>query len=230
MNQGPFTYPEIETVNELDRRWYLTPVGPLPSITTVLGHSEPPEMKRSLQQWRDSIGHAEADRVSKEATDRGTILHLLCERHLKGEEVLAPIDGVPVPADALGAYRSLKHNLKKITGVYGQEVALWSDSVGIAGRCDVVGEYKGVPSIIDFKTSKRIKTYADIHDYGLQLCFYAEAHNEMFGTSITNGIILMSVDCSMPMEFKFELPPLVSELKLRVAEFWRVTAPLLSAA
>lgn len=214
-----FTYPELSTVSH-NGRWYDTPKAYYPSITTVLGQTAPPEKVASLERWRESLGHAEADRVSKAATDRGTNVHLLAERFLKGEEVDAPIDGEPVPPADLASFRALKLKLKSIDEVWGQEVALYSDSLEVAGRCDLIGVYKGTPCIVDFKTSSRIKSRADIADYELQLAFYARAHNEMFGTDINTGIILMVADSAFPMEFTVDLLEQYDKLEARVEKFW----------
>jgi genome maintenance exonuclease 1 len=69
--------------------------------------------------------------------------------------------------------------------------------------------YKNVPTLIDFKTAKKIKRRDWIEDYFLQGCAYANAHNVMFGTDIEQIVILM-VDRDMvfeefivkPVEFK----------------------------
>jgi CRISPR/Cas system-associated exonuclease Cas4 (RecB family) len=215
-----FTYNEIETTNDLGLRWYHTPNGAYPSITTILGTTQPEKMVKALEGWRNSLGHEKAAAHSKKATDHGTNVHLLCERYLKKQEVLAPIDGQPVPDPDKAAFNALKLKLDKIDEVWGQEVPLFSRKYEVAGRCDLVGKYKGVPVIVDFKTAGRIKSRADIGDYKIQLAFYAQAHNEMFGTDIKRGIILMVAQTGFPMEFDIELAPEYNELQKRVDEFW----------
>ena len=74
--------------------------------------------------------------------------------------------------------------------IWGQEQVLWNKKYGYAGRCDMVGIWKGKPSIIDFKTSKKTKYIKQIKDYFIQCCAYAVAHNQMFGTGIKNIVIL----------------------------------------
>lgn len=221
-----FTYKELDTITHNGGRWYLSPTGAYPSITTVLGNTQPPEKVKILQDWRDSIGHAEADAHSKKATDHGTMVHLLVERFLLGQDVEAPVDGLPVPAYDLGAFRTLKQKLKKINAVWGQEQALHSAFLRVAGRFDCIGEYDGVPSVIDFKTSGRVKGREDISDYELQLCFYAMAHNELFGTNIEQGVILMVAAGGFPIEFKI---PIAFELQLklgaRIDQYWSTAVP-----
>lgn len=216
-----FPYPNLQTVSHQGRRWYDTPVGFLPSITTVLGFTEPEEKKESLKKWQESLGAVKAAAVSKAATDRGTNVHLLCERFLKGEKVDAPVNGSPVPYADMQSFNALKLKLNKVTEVWGQEVALYSKTLELAGRCDLIGIYKDKPVIIDFKTSSRIKSTKDIHSYKLQLAFYAQAHNEMFDTNISEGIILMVAEAGFPQEFRVELAEHLDELKQRSTRFWQ---------
>lgn len=216
-----FTYTDMATQTALGGRWYDTPLGSFPSITTVLGGTEPPEKTKSLESWRTSLGHAKADAFTKKAQDHGTNVHLLAERYLKGEKVDAPINGQPVPHTDLSGFNALKLKLDKIDEVWGQEVALYSTSLEVAGRCDLIGKFKGVPVIVDFKTASRLKTKAEINDYALQLLFYGTAHNEMFGTNIQQGIILMVSSAGFPQEFKFDFTDeLRAELKTRVNKYW----------
>lgn len=216
-----FEYQDMTTQSAFGGRWYDTPVGSFPSITTVLGGTEPPEKTKSLESWRTSLGHEKAAAYTKKAQDHGTNVHLLAERYLKGEVVNAPINGQPVPHTDMAAFNALKLKLDKINVIWGQEVALYSPSLEVAGRCDLAGEFKGVPCIVDFKTASRVKGKADIHDYELQLLFYATAHNEMFGTTIDHGIVLMVSAAGFPQEFKIVFTDeLREELKTRVEKYW----------
>lgn len=215
-----FVYPEITTITHNNGRWYDCPKGFYPSITTVLGGTEAPEKIASLENWRKSLGHEAAAAVSKKATDHGTNVHLLAERYLKKEQIDAPIGGEPVPQSDMAAFNALKLKLNKIDEVWGQEMALFSDTIEVAGRCDLVGVYKGEPVIVDFKTASRIKNKNDIQSYALQLAFYAIAHNEMFNTFIEKGVILMVAETGFPMEFSFNLIDYYEELGQRVDKFW----------
>jgi hypothetical protein len=51
--------------------------------------------------------------------------------------------------------------------------------------------YNGVPSIIDFKTAKKLKKREWIDDYFMQGAAYTLAHNEMFDSGIDQVAILM---------------------------------------
>jgi len=65
-----------------------------------------------------------------------------------------------------------------------------------AGTTDLVGVYNGKPSIIDYKQTNKPKKTEWIHDYFIQGAAYASAHNKVFGTDISQIVILMcSKDC-----------------------------------
>jgi genome maintenance exonuclease 1 len=115
----------------------------------------------------------------------------------------------------------LKVALNKVNTVYGQEVVLYSHDLGIAGRCDMIADYEGELSIVDYKSSTRAKNKEDIEDYWVQTAFYALAHNEMFGTKIEKLVILMGVENKLPMVFKHRITDdLIVQLAARTGEFY----------
>lgn len=216
-----YPYQEMTTQTALGGRWYDTPHGSYPSITTILSGTESAEKVASLESWRESIGREKAEEITKTACDHGTNVHLLAERYLKRERVDAPIAGQPVPATDMQGFNALRLKLDKVDEVWAQEVALYSTYLEVAGRCDLVGRFKGVPSIVDFKTASRVKARSDIRNYELQLLFYAAAHNEMFGTDIQQGIILMVSQAGFPQEFKVVFDDSMrEELATRVKQYW----------
>lgn len=213
-----FSYPEINSFNYQNMRFYKVTEGiDYPSVTTVLGSTAPPKKLLSLQAWRNSIGEEAADRITKAAADRGTSVHILAEKFLKNEE----IDSSKFSSEEISAFNTIKTKLKKISSVWGQEVALYSNELKVAGRCDCIGIYKGMPCIIDYKTSSRIKKESDIEDYFLQLTAYAIMHNEMFKTHITHGVILMVSDLGFPQEFVKNVQDYKSALVERISTFYR---------
>lgn len=213
-----FAYQDCETVNVDGKRVYVCGDDKYyPSITTVLGQSQPMEKQNVLNAWRARVGNKEADRVSKAACDRGTNTHLMLERYLRNEDPRVE----EFPDEHAKIFKSLRLEVKKINRVYGQEVVLYSDLLGVAGRCDLVAEYQGTIAIIDYKTSSRVKSASEIGDYWLQTCAYAMFHNEMFGTSIDKMIILMGVENKLPLVFKRTITDdLILELIERVNSFY----------
>jgi genome maintenance exonuclease 1 len=174
------------------KRYYTLPDGTrLPSVTTVLGAQK----KQAIMEWRKRVGEEEANRVSKKATSRGTNVHTLCERYLNNESL-----GDIMP-DAKEMFFSIKPFLNKINNIHYQEQALWSTQLGMAGRVDCIGEYDGVLSSIDFKTSKKIKSHEDIADYFWQTTAYALMYEELVGTPIHQLVIIMAVEHHQPLVF-----------------------------
>lgn len=174
-------------------RYYTLPDGSkLPSVTTVIGAQK----KEGIMKWRKRVGEAEANRISKQATGRGTNVHTLCERYLNNEKL-----GTIMP-DALEMFQSIKPQLNRINNIHYQECALWSKQLGMAGRVDCIGEFDGVLSVIDFKTSKKIKEMAHIEDYFWQTSAYALMYEEMIGTPIDNLVIIMAVENEAPLVFQ----------------------------
>jgi|SRR5271167_1023735 len=215
-----FPYPEMNVFPVNGMRVYESKAGKYyPSITTILGTTMPEEKAVSLEKWRTSLGRDKADKVTRDAAINGTAVHLLAERYLKKEELIKPGEEF-TPLDISG-FNALKLKLNKVDEVWGQEMALYSDLLEVAGRCDCVGIYRGKPSIIDFKTSIRLKGEKQIEDYKLQVCAYSIMHNEMFGTEIANGVILMTSAGGFPQEFLLDLTKYVDALVARIDEFYK---------
>lgn len=195
-------------------RTYHTPDGSFPSITTILGKTSPSRVW--LEKWKNKVGEEEAARISKLATDRGTLIHDYAERHFNGETINMHNEDPSI--------RNMVNNLIRgvetgIEDIWGQEQILWSTKYRYAGRTDMVGVWKGKPAIIDFKTSKKVKYENEIRDYFIQCCSYAVAHNEMFGTGIKHGVIIMTVEDKKELIFEKELPPFLYELRQRRLDY-----------
>jgi genome maintenance exonuclease 1 len=174
------------------RRYYVLPDGTkLPSVTTVIGAKS----KRAILEWRRRVGEEEANKISRKSSGRGTNVHTLCERYLNNESL-----GDIMP-DAKEMFLTLKPLLHRINNIHYQECALWSIKLGMAGRVDCIGEFDGVLSVIDFKTSKRIKKKEDIDNYFAQCVAYACMYEELIGKGIDQIVIIMAVEDSEPLLF-----------------------------
>jgi len=177
------------------KRYYTLDDGTrLPSVTTVIGLQK----KKSIMEWRARVGEEEANRISKQATSRGTNVHTICENYLNNK-----VDYMKgIMPDALEYFLSIKPYLNKINNIHYQEAALWSKQLGMAGRVDVIAEYEGELSVIDFKTSSKIKAREDILDYFWQTTAYSLMYEELVGQPINNLVIIMAVKDSDPIIFK----------------------------
>ena len=59
---------------------------------------------------------------------------------------------------------------------------------------DLIGIFNNVPSVIDFKQKNSImkESYESLQTYFTQLGGYSLAHNSMFNSNITQGVILLA--------------------------------------
>lgn len=189
-------YTDLITETTTEGRKYVTPEGrKYPSITTVLGHFG----KQAILDWRKAVGEAEANRVSAHASSRGTALHTVCEKYIDNEE---DYFGKAMP-HVRAMFNSIKPVLDgRIGRVYMQEVPLYSNHLRLAGRVDCIAEFDGVPSIIDFKTSGRVKEAKDIKDYFEQESAYAIMFEERVKKPIINLVTIMAVENGDPLVFK----------------------------
>ena len=133
---------ELESITTESGRIYKTPGGKsYPSITTVLSSYN----KKAIHEWRQRVGEEEANRISRAASGRGTRLHNAVEKYLLNE--MTELERKTIMPDALPLYTQLENILKvKIGDIYGIEQPLYSDRLGIAGRCDCIAEWEGVLS------------------------------------------------------------------------------------
>lgn len=177
-------------------RKYFTPEGnAYPSITTVLGILG----KEAIIAWRQRVGEEEANKVSRQASTRGTAVHKLAEDYVDNKP---DWKGKHMPAN-IATFNSIKTVLdEKLDNVWMQEVFLYSDRLKCAGQVDCIGEWEGVLSIVDFKTSRRVKKKEDITNYFIQMCFYAAAFLERTGIAIKQAVVVMAVDDNEPLIFK----------------------------
>jgi len=174
-------------------RTYSTPDGKsYPSVTTVLSILN----EHIIQAWRDRVGEEEANRISGKASNRGTRVHSIVEKYLNNEDT----------TKALPHIRQSLENLKpvldqSIGSIFGLEVPLYSNHLGVAGRCDCIAQFNGVPSIIDFKTSRYIKKKEKISNYFAQGAAYSIMWEERTGMVVPNIVIIMDVDHEKPSVF-----------------------------
>jgi genome maintenance exonuclease 1 len=200
-----------ETVD--DKRYYVTPSGQrLPSVTTVLGAMK----KKEIMAWRRRVGEAEANRVSKLATGRGNRVHTLAEKYLMNES----IEWKKEMPDAIEMFQSIVSHFDKINNIHYMEQALWSEKIGLAGRVDLIAEWEGKLSVIDFKTSKRIKTEDKIQDYFAQCVAYSMMYEERVGAPIDQIVVLMAVENEQPLIFVKETKDYVDTLYEHI-EFYK---------
>ena len=212
--------PEVETKNVNRKRFYMTPTGMYPSITTVLGVRK--EKKKGLQEWRNRVGNDVANHIMRTAASRGTAVHHMCEDFLNNKEVVKEEQKF-LP---WCLFSQLKPVLEKsVNNIYAQECGLWSEKYRLAGRVDCIAEWNGVPSIIDFKTSRSERKDDYNFEYYMQASAYAEMFQERTGIEINQIVILVVTEDGLVQEFVKQkdeyLEPLVETINLFTEEWMK---------
>lgn len=185
--------PELQQLRteEIDgRRYYVTPNGnKLPSITSVLGYFK----RTALKEWRERVGHEEATKISTRASGRGTRFHSLLEKYLSNipmNEILTE----NIMPDMKQSFNDMMRVLDDIDNIHYIESPLYSEKLRLAGRTDAIAEYKGILSVIDFKTAAREKKEEHIQDYFEQGTAYCMMYEERVGRPIEQIVVLISAD------------------------------------
>lgn len=198
-NTNRFNYTELKRTNTSGSRKYITPDGfAVPSVTTILDATKPEEAKQALQNWRNRVGHKQAQAITTEAAGRGTRMHTFLENYIKNKQLPSPGSNPYSVQASKMANEIIFNGLINCQEVWGTETSLWFDDI-YAGTTDCVGVHSGNEAIIDFKQTNRQKKREWITDYFLQLVFYGTAHNNMFNTNINTGVIMM---CSSNFEYQ----------------------------
>lgn len=212
-NHVPADIPEVSTKTVNRKRFYVTPTGLYPSITTVLGVRK--EKQKGLQEWRERVGNDVANHIMRTAASRGTAVHHMCEDFLNNVEVTQ--EGREFLPWCL--FSQLKPTLEKsINNIFAQECGLWSEKYRLAGRVDCIAEWNGVPSIIDFKTSRSERKDEYNFEYYMQASAYAEMFEERTGIEINQIVILVVTEDGLVQEFVREkhdyLEPLIETIDM----------------
>jgi ATP-dependent exoDNAse (exonuclease V) beta subunit len=212
-----FPYEKLNRTNADGSRKYITPDGSkLSSVTTILDATKPEEVKEALNNWRKRVGHAKATEITTGAASVGTRMHKYLEQFVESDALAIP-GSIPLAKLANNmAQVVIDKGLCHVAEVYGSEVSLFYPGL-YAGTTDLVALYKGDLAICDFKQSLKPKKSEWIESYRLQLAAYILAHDELYGTSIKQGVILM---CSQDLTFQsWEVTG--NELEACKDEWWR---------
>ena len=213
-----FNYEAINRTTIDGKRHYCLPDGSaVPSVTTILDRTKSAESKAALANWKRAVGEERAKQITTEAANRGTRMHTYLEHYVKtGEMKDLPSNPFAQPSWFMAAQVILE-GFEKINEVWGVEVPVYYSGL-YAGTTDSVGVHGGASAIMDYKQTNKLKKREYIGDYFVQLAAYAQAHNNMHGTDIKKGVILM---CQQPKELSpgvFDTP-VYQEFVLEGTEF-----------
>jgi genome maintenance exonuclease 1 len=178
---------ERETIDGV--RYYKVPdekeLLKLVSITSVTSHKN----RQVFVNWRKKVGEEEAEKITRQATSRGTDMHSLVENYLYNTPELPKVQPL---SEFL--FQICKSELNKINNIYALEGSLYSKVLGVAGTVDCIAEYNGELAIIDFKTSKKPKPREWIEHYFVQCAAYACMFYEITNIPVKKLVILMSCE------------------------------------
>lgn len=200
MNLNLLSYePLPRHTNNLGQRVYVTPSGPLASVTTILSATAD---KPALEAWKKMVGVQKAEEIKIYASNLGSLVHTHLENYILGEPRPRGSNKMRVLSESM-ANGIIAHGLTKVEEVWGLEAPLYYPDL-FAGTADLIGTMNGgVPTLMDFKTTKKPKTLEYIEDYGCQLASYAMAHNHLHNTTIEHGCIFMVSRAGEYQQFDF---------------------------
>lgn len=194
---------------------YITPEGKkLRSVTTMLHKTKATKDKKQLTAWRDRMGKPVAQYIMNTAAIIGTETHRLNENYINME-----------PGSCNYSLLSYAHHkkfipyLNKIKDVFGVEPKLFSSEMGLAGTADLVAQYEGKLSIIDYKTKRSKQKKEWMIDYFIQTAAYAKMWEELTGKPIEQLVILASSEQNTLQEFISEPADYYNALAQRLILF-----------
>ena len=177
---------ERETIDGV--RYYSVPdedeLLKLVSITSVTSHKN----RQIFVNWRKKVGEEEADKITRQATSRGTDMHTLVEDYLHNRK----LSDVQPLSDFL--FKISKSTLNRINNIHALEGSLYSKQLGIAGTVDCIAQFDGELAIIDFKTSKKPKPREWIEHYFVQCMAYGCMLYELTGIPVKKLVIIMACE------------------------------------
>ena len=182
--------PKLEQIEINGVRHYTADDGsietPYPSVTTVLSADK--SKAEGIRKWRERVGEEEANKISYRSLSRGTAVHLVMEDYLLGQEpITKPMPNVLDMASGLKRYADTY--IDNIRLVEGQ---LFSHHLRTAGTVDLVADFDGKTSIIDWKTANYRKRRNDINSYFKQEAAYAVMFEERTGIPVSQLVTLVA--------------------------------------
>ena len=197
-----FAYPKSTRSLINGSRHYSLDGSSLPPVTTILSATKSEEDKAAILAWKQRVGSVEAERIKKEASARGSSMHSYIEQFLYGklnQELLEDNNKSKKMAEEI-----IDNGIKnKLTEIWGCESTVYYPGK-YGGTADCIGIYEGKESILDFKQSNKPKREEFIDDYFYQVAAYSLAHNTVYNSNITQGVILLCTVDNLFQHFKIE--------------------------
>jgi len=214
-----FNYTPINRQSVEGKRLYALPDGTkVPSVTTILDKTKSQEKIDALNNWKKRVGEAKAQEIVTEASGRGTRMHKFLEDYVKSGIVNEPGTNPYSKQSHIMAKHVIEKGLCNVNEIWGVEVPLYYPGL-YAGTTDGCGLHLNDQSILDYKQTNKPKKEECIEDYYLQLTAYALAHNQVHGTNICKGVVLMCVSPKMNDKLEVIEQPVYQEFILKPQDF-----------
>ena len=194
------------------KRVYATPDGEYyPSITTVIGNNA--KKQAGLAKWRARVGKEKAAAISSRSASRGTKFHSITEDYLNNCLEIEKYSDAPLPVIM---FEQTKKTFDRIGNIYLQEAFLYSKHLEVAGRVDLIAEFDGDLSVIDFKTSAEPKREAYLYDYFVQETAYACCFQELYSLTVKQLVTIVACENG---ETQVVIKPPKKEYLLQLIEY-----------
>ena len=145
------------------------------------------------------------DKIRDTAANRGSILHRIVENHITDTKHLDLTD-MGQEAHKMADILIESAIETRLSEVWGVEPYLAYQGL-FAGQTDLIGIHDGKITVCDHKNANKPKKKEWLHDsYRIQLAAYATAHNQVYGTSIQSGTILMCTKDNYFQKFTVQGP------------------------
>jgi len=215
-----YSYVHVPRSDDQGRRTYAVGETKLPSVTTILSRTKD---QGFLRRWRAKVGEAQAEVIKNVASKRGTSMHKFIEAFILGRGY-EDLTSLGQQAKTMAA-KVIEKGLTPIDEYYGSEVTLYYPGL-YAGTTDLICRHNDMDTIVDFKQANQPKRKEWVDDYYMQIAAYAMAHDQIYGSSIQQGIIMVCTPDLYLQEFRFqgvELRAWKHKFLKRVDEYYEIT-------
>ena len=205
---------ELVLLDGEDGHWYQTKFDKVyPSISTILSATASGHKKKKLAMWKKNEPANEY--ITKQAQDIGTQSHKIIEDYLNNKLIMDKFDLLPI-----AHFNNLKPFLENISNVTCVEQLMYSDKLKVAGTSDLIAEYNGELSVIDYKTKRKPQVDEYMYEYYLQTTCYANMFQEVTGQKINQVVILVSSEKNTRQEFIKTCDDYVEPMMERVEKYY----------
>lgn len=181
----------ITQLNTPNGRFYEVNGELFPSVTTIIKATRTPKESDCLRNWQhkmDKLHGAETAKYeSSSAKDRGNTIHKAI-----ADSLLGLYDAkTPIAPELKSYWNSVNPIVKAIKNPCAVEHIVYHDTLKYAGTLDLIADWQGKRTIIDWKTSSRIKKLSWMSEAILQVVAYKGAYESMQEQRIEQALVVV---------------------------------------